>query len=367
MSLDRKIKKASLVLIILLIVLVAGTIFSRLHSVLSAIISIITPFFLALVVAYIFDPVTDRLEEMKISRNLAILIQIAALFLISLGLGMIILPTLINEIIQFINKVPDITAWLINFTKDKVPIPEIREYIEKYLSSITAENLNTYIPKATNIFNQLTGNLYSGLMGVLGFTGNLFIFLVASFYFLRDFDKLKNQLIGLIPISKRKIYYPVLKKVDELLKGFFRGQFIVINILALLNVIGLTLVGLEFSIIIGILAGYLNIIPYFGSAVGVLLSLILAFIQFGDILHLIYVALVFGVVQALDAYLITPKILGNKTGLSPVVIIFSLIFFGYLFGFFGMLLAIPISVIIKVFLEFYIERYKSSSYYSQKN
>lgn len=364
MKLDRKLKKAALVLVILLILLILGEILSRISSAVTAIVTILIPFFLALVAAYILDPVTDWLEKFNLSRNLAILIQVFVLFLLFAGLGIIIIPTLVREIIQLINNMPDIVNGITEFFETRVNLTAAGDLIQKYSPALSGENLKTYIPGATDLVKGITDRIFSGFFGILRFTGNLLIFLAASFYFLRNFDKMKEYALKLIPRPKKAELFPVLKETDELLRGFFRGQFIVVTILAALNVIGLSIVGLNFAFAVGILAGYLNIIPYVGSAVGIVLALILAFVQFGDVIHLVYVAAVFVVVQTLDAYLITPRILGKKTGLSPVVIIFSLLFFGYIFGFFGLLLAIPLAVIIKVFLKYYIGKYKKTDYYS---
>jgi len=360
---DKKLKKAAYILIVLLIIMVLEQIFSSIGAELSDLVSVLAPFLLALIAAYILDPVTDWLETHGLSRNIAILIQVFALLIIITVLGIIIIPNLVHEIIQLINSLPDIINSIYFFIRNRVKIPAIQEFI----NNLSSENLKQYVPQATKIIQQLTAKVFAQFLQLIRLILNILLFLVASFYFLKEFDSMKDTVLGLIPEQKRKLIFPMLNEIDSLLKSFFRGQFIIINILAALNVIGLSIIGLNFAFAVGILAGYLNILPYFGSITGVFFSLILAFVQFGDFIHLIYVASVFAVVQALDAYLITPKIQGKNTGLSPIIIIFSVLFFGYLFGFLGLLLAIPVAVILKVIIGYYVEQYRHSGWYKSKS
>ncbi|MFW6134206.1 MAG: AI-2E family transporter [Elusimicrobiota bacterium] len=361
------LKKAVLILVILLILLVGGRIFTEIRTGLADFLSVLTPFVLAMIAAYIFDPVTDWLEKHKLSRTFSIVIIVLGLFVLIAGLGAVILPNIIEEISKFISSLPEIADKVIGFLKKKINLPYVQNFLDNIRDNLSAENIKQYIPQATQIIKKVSVTIYSQFLGAVGVIFNILLFLVASFYFLKDFDKIKNYLINLIPRHKKREWVGILKEIDFNLKGFFRGQFIVVTILAVLFIIGLLIVGLDFAFIVGIIAGYLNIIPYFGSTVGIVLSLTLGFVQFGDITHLIYIAAVFGIVQTVDGYFITPKIVGERTGLSPIAVIFSIIVFGWLFGFFGLLIAVPAASVIKVLFKYYIRKYKGSNYYKNKS
>ena len=194
---------------------------------------------------------------------------------------------------------------------------------------------------------------------------NFFIFGVVTVYLLRDFDRITAKVRDLIPVSRRDKVSEIFSKIDVNLKEFFRGQITVCLILSLIYSIGLTIVGVPLSFVLGFVAGFGNVIPYVGTVVGLGLAMVITFFQFHDIQHLVLVGLVFGIGQLLEGILITPKIIGSKLGLSPVVVIISILIWSQLLGFLGLLLAVPFTSVAKVLIDEGIIRYKGSSIYKK--
>ncbi len=222
-----------------------------------------------------------------------------------------------------------------------------------------------YIPQVVGFLLGITTNLFYSTFGLFGIIINFIIFSVVSIYLLKDFNFIAKNIKELFPWSKRDHATRILSKVNDNLRHFLRGQLMVCFILSLIYSTGLTIAGIPLSFLIGFIAGFGNLIPYVGTGTGIALASILALFQFHDLKHIVYVLITFGVGQLLEGTVITPRIMGKGLGLSPVMVILSILICSQLFGFLGLLLAIPIAATAKVFVDEFLSKYKSSQYYKE--
>lgn len=334
--------------------------------------SVLFPIFVSLMIAYLLDPGIDWLEERRVNRTVGILLYIFLGLLGMAGIVLFLYPTIARLVVSLVNKAPQLfdliqreqIPWFERTFKIDIP-PTFREAISKYGEQLEQsvpgliQKVGTWI---TGILTQ-TGALVSSLL-------NLVMIPVFSFYFLRDFDVIKKNSMVLLPKFRREFLVNRLNKMDGVVGQWFRGQLQVAAILGVLYSIGLTSVfasvGIEWSsgVAVGVVVGILNIIPYFGVLIGVILAALIVLIEWTGIGAVIGVGVVFIVVQMLEGYIITPKIVGEKVGLSPVVVIIVLLLGGELGGLLGILLAIPLAGALKVLLPDLIEYYQSMPFYT---
>ena len=216
------------------------------------------------------------------------------------------------------------------------------------------------------------GNLLGLLLGKVTHSGQLiFAWLaylvlvpVVTFYLLRDWDIMVENVQELIPRNYEPIISKLTKECDSVLAEFLRGQLLLMIALGVMYSIGLWITGLEFALLVGMMAGLVSFVPYLGAIVGIGVAGVLAFMQFYDLIHLVYVAIVFGVGQAVEGMLLSPILVGDRIGLHPVAVIFAVLAGGQLFGFFGILLALPVAAIIVVLLRHARQQYIESSFYT---
>ena len=193
---------------------------------------------------------------------------------------------------------------------------------------------------------------------------NLLLVPVIMAYLLVDFDRFKNAFLGSLPRDHKEAVLGKLAEVEGVLRAFLKGQLMVSLIMGVLYCIGLWAVGVDVPILVGMSAGLLNLVPYLGTTLGALVSIALVLLKYHDLLHPLLVVGVFAAVQAIEGYVVTPKVVGERLGLHPVVIILSLVVFGHLLGFVGILLAVPIAAVLKVFISGFLKDYKASSLYA---
>ena len=331
--------------------------------------TVLWPVFLALVLAYIFDPLIDKFEEHHIPRSLAIIICVVA---VVVGLGILILlvaPSVQKEMVSLARNLPEYTAqlkdkalpWLEKILGAKLPasLEGLMETASVSVSKLPPEIIKPF----ASFIGKLLGNTATFLLSVL----TLFLIPVFTFYFLRDFDLFRQKVVDLIPLPYREWTLDQLRQVDRVLGAFIRGQLSVCTILAVLYSLGLWLVGIDLALVIGVSAGYLFIVPYLGTVVGLVAATIMVLLEFRDLLHVLLVWGVFGVVQILEGYLFTPRIVGRKVGLSPIAVIVALLVGGGLFGFLGILIAVPIAAVLKILSREFIRLYKSSPVFTGEN
>lgn len=348
-----------------------GTIFVAIYLVLGAVESVAFPLFLSIMIAYLLDPLIDRFEERKIDRTVAILIVILALFVGMSVLVAFLYPLVSKQVLNVIEKFPALFQTLRTET-----IP----WFEKTTGAKLPETLGTAFDQYSNELKSAAPtvfkNVASWTTGLLGQTGvilagvlNMVMIPIFTFYFLRDFDIMKAKVAEYVPVHTRNRVFGRLSEMDEVIGAWFRGQIQVGFILSLMYGVGL---GISFGatghsvfdgFALGVVSGLLNVIPYLGFAVGFVLSVLVVVIEWTGWGALIGVLVVFAVVQGLEGYVITPKIVGEKVGLSPVTVIIVLLVGGEVGGLLGVLLALPVAGAIKVVLPDIIDWYKKSPYF----
>ncbi|GAB2804120.1 AI-2E family transporter [Halomonas shantousis] len=325
---------------------------------------ILMPFFVSMILAYLGDPLTDRLEARGLSRRLSVsvvfMILIGALILASL----ILIPMLGRQLGQLIEAFPLIFTWV----QTRI-LPEVQSLtgidftadLDQLRSTLMANwrETGTY---AAALLAQVSR---SGLAFAV-WVGNLALIPVVTFYLLLDWDHLKGRIQELLPRRVEPSATRLAKECDEVLSAFLRGQLLVMLSLGAIYATGLSLLGVRFGLLIGLLAGLASIVPYLGVIVGITIAAVVAFFQFGEWLPLLGVGAVFAVGQIAESTLLQPLLLGDKIGLHPVAVIFAVLAGGQLFGFTGILLALPVAAVIMVLLRFVLERYKNSNLYDSR-
>ena len=324
---------------------------------------ILSPFLVGMAIAYLGDPLVDRLEG-KLGRTGGVMVVFAiALTLILTGL-LLLLPMLITEIKSLIRSLPRFVA---QFQDTAYPI--LTEQFNLHPERIDAKKLEAiFLDAAKEIGNAtwflVKGITSSGLAMALALA-NMVLIPIVTFYLMRDWDILVLHLRSLLPRAMQADAVRLGSECDEVLSAFLRGQMLVMVVLGIIYTIGLALVGLDMSLLIGMIAGLASIVPYLGFFVGLAIATIAGFIQFDTLLPLIYIAIVFGVGQVLEGMLLTPLLVGDRIGLHPVAVIFAILAGGQLFGFSGVLLALPVAAVVMVFLRHWHGRYTESNFYCQ--
>jgi predicted PurR-regulated permease PerM len=206
--------------------------------------------------------------------------------------------------------------------------------------------------------------LISGAMDYFLAALNILLIPVLMAYFLVDFERMKEAVVGCLPVASKAHIVEKLREVETVLRDFVKGQLMVAFIMGVLYCIGLWIVGVDMPVLVGMSAGMLNLVPYLGTTLGIVVSIVLVLLKFQDLMHPILVLAVFGAVQAIEAYVITPMVVGEKLGLHPLIILFALVVFGHLLGFVGILLAVPVAAVLKVFIAGFLRDYKASRHYA---
>ncbi|MEX2524950.1 MAG: AI-2E family transporter [Gammaproteobacteria bacterium] len=324
---------------------------------------VLTPFLVAATLAYLGDPVVDRLEKYRITRTLAVVIVFLIMIMLALLLLLILIPLLQDQLLTLMKRVPAAIDWI---QSKFLPLLSERFGLELAAINLQAarETLQDNWRNVGDILGYILGGLGSSGQWLLAWLSYLVLVPVVTFYLLRDWDKLVATVRVLIPQAYRAGITRVVSECDSMLAEFMRGQLTVMLSLGLIYSIGLWLAGLDFALLIGLGAGLISFIPYLGSIVGITVAGIVALIQFQEILPLIYVGLVFGIGQAIEGMLLSPWLVGERIGLHPVAVIFAVMAGGQLFGFLGVLLALPLAAVITVLLRHVHARYINSDFYT---
>ena len=319
---------------------------------------ILTPFLAGALLAYIFDPLVDRLEKHGWSRVSGTVAVIVLAGLAVFGLILIALPLFQGQIAELSQRLPAFLdllqtrflPWL-SQTFGIAAAPNL-DTIKTWLTEQATENSAAWLP-----------SLQTGALAVLGVAVNLLLIPVVMFYLLKDWDVMVARVAELVPRDWMERVTRVARAMDAVVGEFMRGQLAVMTILALYHGIALWVLGLDYALPIGILTGLLSFVPFLGIGLGLTLALLVALLQFGDWSGVAWVAGIFMVGQLFEGYVITPRIVGERVGLHPVAVIFALAAFGQLFGFVGVLLAVPLAAILLVALRELRGVYEASDYY----
>jgi predicted PurR-regulated permease PerM len=321
---------------------------------------ILLPFAAGMAIAYFLDPIVDRLERRKMSRTWATSIVTAAFAVIVVLLIVLVAPIAYSQTLELIDNLP---RYAETIAKALEPlIARVRQHMPDEglpdLSSATGE-----IGGVLGWIATALGGVIGGGVAFLNLLSLIFITPVVAFYLLRDWDALVAKIDTWLPRKQADTIREQAREIDRTLASFARGQATICLFLAAFYGVSLTAIGLEFGLVIGLLAGLLSFIPFVGSIVGLVGSLVLAYVQFDSWTWIAVTAGIFFVGQAIEGNILQPKLLGDSIGLHPVWVIFALLAGGALFGFLGLLLAVPVAAVVGVLSRFAVSRYMASRFY----
>jgi predicted PurR-regulated permease PerM len=322
--------------------------------------TVLTPFFVALTLAYLLDPVVQGLERLRLPRGAACILVLLGVVGIITALMLVIYPAVSVELETLISEIPHYLATLQEWLTPL--IKRVSQMDPARISGLLQEILQRFEGLPLQILRTLSGLVVSTLAtlgGILSLALNVFVIPVATFYFLRDFSRMREAFPTFLPVSYRQWVMAKLAEIDRLLSSFVHGQLMVALILMVLYSIGLTIVGTPSSFMFGILTGTANIVPFMGLIVGFLPATLLTFLRYYDWQHPVGVVAVFAAVQLIEGNLVTPKIVGERLGLHPVVVLLAVLVGGEIFGFLGILLAVPTTAVIKVFWRDVLDLYRA--------
>ncbi|MBQ4875044.1 MAG: AI-2E family transporter [Rickettsiaceae bacterium H1] len=316
---------------------------------------VITPFIISIIIAYLFNPTVDVLSKAKIPRSISAGAIILLFFTFILGFVIIIGPLLYSQYLTLLEVIPKyLSSWqesnLLNY---QIKIDEPQLILKKYSDQII------------NIMTTFINNFWSSTMAMINILSLIFITPIITFYTLRDWHLITNSIDKMIPKKHYKVFTEQINKIDNILSGYIRGQTQVCLILGLFYTIGLYFTGLNYSFFIGFFTGIFSFIPYIGFTSGFIIGNIISFFQFESWLSKAAVIGVFVLGQVLENSVVTPKLIGNNVKLHPIWIIFAIFIGGALFGFLGVLLAIPVAAVFGVLIRFIIHKYFQSKLYNE--
>lgn len=323
--------------------------------------SMLMPFFAGMIVAYLGDPLADRLQRLGMSRPLAVSMVFLVLVLILTVALLILIPLTVQQVRQFVEVLPTIFSWF-----QETLGPQVQAWTGYDLTSELdnlQETLAEHWQQAGGAVAQMLGQVGRSSMAFMTWATYVALIPVVAFYLLLDWRRFIVSIRNLLPRQWEPDVSRLAKRCDEVLAAFLRGQLLVMLCLGTIYAVGLTLMGVRFGLLIGLVAGLASIVPFLGFIVGIGVALIVAFFQFGTWLALLGVVVVFCIGQVVESAVLQPKLLGDKIGLHPVAVIFAVLAGGNLFGFTGVLLALPAAAVIMVVLREVNDRYKNSTLY----
>ncbi len=324
---------------------------------------VLTPFLVAAGLAYLGDPLADRLEARGLSRTMATVVVFAGMGLAVLLVVAVVVPLLQQELVVLAKKLPGYIDWL-----QQIALPWLQAQFASDLPVLDLAQLKQIIIShwqqvggaAASISARVMSSVTGSGLALLGFFANLVLIPVLTFYLLRDWDVMKGLIHQLIPRRYEPRAVHLARECDVVLGGFMHGQLLVMAALGVVYSVGLWLAGLDMALLIGMIAGLVSFVPYLGFIIGVVLAGIAAIVQFQELIPLLYVLLALGVGQMLESFVLTPYLLGDRIGLHPVAVIFAVMAGGQLFGFVGVLLALPATAVLMVIVRQSIEYYLDS-------
>jgi predicted PurR-regulated permease PerM len=315
---------------------------------------VLTPFIAAALLAYIGDPLADRLQRLKLPRTIAVVSVFLLTFLFVGVLVMLVLPLVRTQVAALLSALPTIVAEF-----EQVWLPRVAAFMG------TAPGDNVGLAAFFAKYSDMAGSWGSAILMSVGKSGgalaaaviSLFLIPIITFYMLRDWDLIKSRLAALVPSKHHDTVFRLAGETDEVLGAFLRGQILVMLALSAIYSIGLGIVGLKFAIAIGVVSGLVSFVPYLGFVFGILLASLTVVLEPDPLFRLGGVFATFVVAQLIEGSVLTPKLVGDRIGLHPVMVIFAIAAGGQLFGFFGILLALPAAAVLSVLVRFAYGKY----------
>jgi predicted PurR-regulated permease PerM len=325
--------------------------------------AVLLPFAVGLVLAYLLNPVANRIERAGLSRAVAALIIVGAFVFGFLLIIILVAPLLGNQLAALIAKMPAYATRLQDLLSDPS-----REWLTKIVGQGFSEihqSSGDLVKEGARYLATLLRSVWSGGAALVSIFSLLVVTPIVAFYLICDWNRMVAAADALIPLPHRAVVRHLALQINDAVGGYFRGQSVVVLLLGGYYALALTLVGLNFGLLIGIAAGLLTFIPYVGSLTGLVLGLGVAVAQFWPAYtSIVFVVAIFLVGQFIEGQVLTPKLVGERIGLHPVWLMFALLAFGYLFGFVGLLVAVPLAAIGGVLVRFALERYRNSVLYT---
>lgn len=323
---------------------------------------ILMPFAAGALLAYLGNPLVNRLMRRGLKRTWAVGLAFVSLVTSTVLALVLVLPLLWQQVVYLESRLPRLLRW---FNREGIPWIEqhTRMRIDRLDMELISQWLSSYWVEAGSAAGSVLAQVARSGMDFMALAGMLALVPVVTFYLLLDWDDLLGRIRNLVPRSLEPRVTLMARECDEVLAAFLRGQLLVMLALGVIYWLGLQLVGLKLALMIGLLAGLASIIPYFGFAVGIVAATVAALVQFGNFHAVLLVWGVFAVGQAIEGWLLQPYLIGDKIGLHPVAVIFAIMAGGQLFGFFGMLLALPAAAVIMVLLRHAHLQYQQSGFY----
>jgi predicted PurR-regulated permease PerM len=323
---------------------------------------ILLPFVVGLGIAYLLDPMVEKLDAMGFPRVLASSLILGAFFIVLIGSIAALVPLLEDQFNRLAERLPAVIIAVRDYAQPF--FARIEETFSDQQISNFKDAAGEYVGSVLGAVKRLMAGVWRGGQAVFEILSLLVVTPIVAFYLILQWPTLVRTIDGLLPVDHADTIREQLGEIDRTVAGFVRGQLSVCLTLGTFYAVGLTLVGLESGLIVGILAGLISFVPYVGATVGLLTGVGLAWVQFGgDPMMVGMVAGVFVVGQVAESYVLTPRLVGGRVGLHDLWIIFALMAGGALFGLIGVMLAIPVAAIIGVLVRFAVARYKESALY----
>ncbi len=353
------------VVIILSAIVLAGIVATGVGWFLKLLAPVLTPFLVAAFLAYLGDPLADRLEAKKCSRTVSVIVVFFVLTIFIFVGIILVIPSIEGQVTSLAAKLPLYKSQMLN-----VWLPYITERFGIDFNSIGAEQVKEMLGSESNSLQKMITKVASSIFGsgiaIVSVIGNLVLIPVVTFYLLRDWDEIVAKVHVLLPRNVETTTLKLVNESDSVLGAFIRGQIMVMLCLSIIYSVGLSIVGLDLALLIGVIAGLVSFVPYLGFIIGIVAAGLASLLQFGDFTHLVYIVIVFGVGQAAEGMFLTPNLVGDKIGLHPVAVIFAVLAGGQLFGFVGVLIALPVAAVIMVLLRYGYELYLESRLYGKE-
>lgn len=327
---------------------------------------VLTPFLVAALLSYLADPLVDRLEARKLPRTAAVVVVFVGLFSLLLSAALLLVPVLEKQIGTVVSQWPSYVDWV-----QHTLVPQLAQTFGFDVQVLNLDRLKQALmenwQQAGGFAALLLSSASQSGVALLAWLVSFILIPVVTFYLLRDWDIFLARLRELLPRASETTVVRLAGEVDVVLGAFLRGQLSVMAALAGVYTLGLWVIGLEVALLLGLIAGVLSFVPYLGLITGVILAGGAAYFQFQDVTPVVWVAALFGVGQLLEGMLLTPWLVGDKIGLHPVAVIFAVMAGGQIFGFIGVLLALPAAAVSMVLLREVHRRYISSTLYTPPN
>jgi putative permease len=340
-----------------------GLAFLVVASIIYMVSDTLVPFVISFIFAYLLQPIIDKISQRFNFPRSLISSAIFALFISSfIIILLLLLPIIYDQISIFITKIPNYKN---NFSIGLSYLVSRIDTIDPDIANKLSESLQNFVNSAFSVVVAAANNIWSYTLATINFFAIIILVPVILYYFLRDWPKMIKSVESILPRKEKNKIGKIFSDINSLLSAYIRGQLNICLLLSAYYFIGLSLVGIDLALLLAIISGFLVIIPFIGAFISLFLMLVSCYFSYGASVEIVYILVLFVIAHIIEGYILTPQIIGDKIGLHPVWIIFSVFAAGSVFGFVGIVFAIPIAGVIKILLFNMIEYYKSTKIYNR--